>query len=59
MTDKKNVIIVMIDTLRSDHVGCYGNKWIKTPNLARLRSAITMASRCHTEGIVFYQLKEV
>ncbi|MBM3131965.1 MAG: sulfatase, partial [Chloroflexi bacterium] len=27
-----NVIIVMSDTLRADHLRCYGNKWIKTPN---------------------------
>ncbi len=27
-----NVIIVMSDTLRPDHLGCYGNKWVKTPN---------------------------
>lgn len=28
-----NAIIVMMDTLRPDHLGCYGNRWIKTPNL--------------------------
>jgi len=28
-----NTIIVMSDTLRADHVGAYGNKWIKTPNM--------------------------
>ena len=28
-----NIIIVMSDTLRFDHVGYYGNDWIKTPNL--------------------------
>ena len=26
-----NVIFVMMDTLRADHLGCYGNEWIKTP----------------------------
>ena len=30
--EAKNIIVVMLDTLRPDHLGCYGNKWIKTPN---------------------------
>jgi arylsulfatase A-like enzyme len=28
-----NVILITIDTLRADHVGCYGYKQIKTPNI--------------------------
>lgn len=28
-----NVILIMMDTLRRDHLGCYGNPWIKTPAL--------------------------
>ena len=31
-----NVILVIVDTLRRDHVGAYGNEWIRTPNLDRL-----------------------
>lgn len=27
-----NVVIVILDTLRKDHLGCYGNRWIQTPN---------------------------
>lgn len=30
-----NVICILLDTLRRDHLGCYGNEWIKTPNLDR------------------------
>ena len=30
-----NVILIMNDTFRRDHLGCYGNSWIKTPNLDR------------------------
>lgn len=30
---KPDLILVTIDTLRADHVGCYGYKQIKTPNL--------------------------
>ncbi|MBN2802471.1 MAG: sulfatase [Deltaproteobacteria bacterium] len=32
----KHVIIISLDTTRADHLGCYGNSWIKTPNLDAL-----------------------
>jgi arylsulfatase A-like enzyme len=28
-----NVIFIMNDSFRRDHLGCYGNSWIHTPNL--------------------------
>lgn len=28
-----NIIVIVSDTLRRDHLGCYGNKTIKTPHL--------------------------
>jgi len=31
-----NVILITIDTVRADHLGCYGNKQIRTPNLDAL-----------------------
>jgi arylsulfatase A-like enzyme len=31
-----NVVLVIIDSLRKDHVGAYGNDWIQTPNLDAL-----------------------
>ena len=30
-----NVIFIMNDSFRRDHLGCYGNRWIRTPNLDR------------------------
>jgi arylsulfatase A-like enzyme/Tfp pilus assembly protein PilF len=33
-----NVVIITIDTLRADHLGCYGYKNIKTPNIDALAS---------------------
>ena len=33
---KVNVILVILDSLRRDHVGAYDNSWIKTPNLDAL-----------------------
>jgi arylsulfatase A-like enzyme len=40
---KRNVIVVMMDTLQWNYLGCYGNKWIKTPNMDRFAA----------EGVVF------
>lgn len=31
-----NVILIMNDTFRRDHLGCYGSERVKTPNLDRL-----------------------
>ncbi|HET6885425.1 MAG TPA: twin-arginine translocation signal domain-containing protein, partial [Rubrobacteraceae bacterium] len=31
-----NVVLVILDSLRKDHVGAYGNTWIETPNLDAL-----------------------
>jgi arylsulfatase A-like enzyme len=28
-----NFIIIVCDTLRRDHLGCYGNQWISTPHI--------------------------
>jgi arylsulfatase A-like enzyme len=30
-----NTILVVLDTWRRDHSGCYGNEWIHTPNINR------------------------
>lgn len=38
-----NVVLITIDTLRADHLGCYGYKQIKTPNIDGLA----------TEGVRF------
>ncbi|MCD6166571.1 sulfatase-like hydrolase/transferase, partial [bacterium] len=31
-----NIILIVSDTFRRDHLGCYGNTWISTPNLDKL-----------------------
>lgn len=38
----ENVIFITVDTLRSDHLGCYGYKSIKTPNIDGLAERGTM-----------------
>jgi arylsulfatase A-like enzyme/Flp pilus assembly protein TadD len=32
----RNIVVITIDTLRADHLGCYGYKQIRTPNLDSL-----------------------
>ena len=46
-----NVILVVIDSLRADHVGCYGNTWIKTPNLDAFSKESALFERCFPESL--------
>lgn len=41
LADKPNVILVMVDTLRADHLSCYGGD-VPTPNLCRLAQGGTI-----------------
>ena len=34
--DRPNILLITIDTLRADRLGCYGYKGIKTPNIDAL-----------------------
>jgi len=36
---RTNVVLLTIDTLRADHLGCYGYKQIQTPNIDKLAAA--------------------
>jgi arylsulfatase A-like enzyme len=46
-----NVILVILDSLRKDHVGAYGNDWIKTPNLDALADESLRFTRSYPESI--------
>jgi arylsulfatase A-like enzyme len=46
-----NVILVILDSLRKDHVGAYGNDWIKTPNLDALSKESLRFERAYPESI--------
>src|SRR5215467_10697635 len=43
-----NVVVITIDTLRADHLGCYGYKAIHTPNLDALAADGTRFERAYT-----------
>jgi arylsulfatase A-like enzyme len=48
---KVNVVVVMVDSLRRDHVGAYGNDWIKTPNIDALAKESLLFTRPYPESI--------
>src|SRR5258708_2641542 len=43
-----NVVLITIDTLRADHLGCYGYTQIKTPNIDSLAAAGARFARAFT-----------
>jgi arylsulfatase A-like enzyme/Flp pilus assembly protein TadD len=43
-----NVVVVTIDTLRADHLGCYGYKQIRTPNIDALAAESARFERAYT-----------
>ena len=43
-----NVVLITIDTLRADHLGCYGYKQIKTPNIDGLAADSSRFERAYT-----------
>ena len=61
MTAVRNVLFVMCDQLRRDHVSCYGESRVETPNLDRLAAcgvrfdnAFVQAGVCGPARMSFY-----
>jgi len=46
-----NLIVIMLDSLRRDHLRCYGNKWIKTPHIDELAKESILLENVYTEGL--------
>ncbi len=46
-----NVVLVILDCLRRDHVGAYGNGWIETPSLDALAKESLRFTRPYPESI--------
>jgi len=46
-----NVIVIVTDSLRRDHLGCYGNEWIKTPHIDKFASEATIFDCAYPEGL--------
>lgn len=45
-----NVVLVIVDSLRPDHIGAYGNDWIQTPNLDALAKDSISFTRAYPES---------
>jgi len=42
-----NFVVIVSDTLRRDHLGCYGNDWVHTPSLDRLAAESVVFDRAY------------
>ena len=45
---RPNIIIIVVDTLRADHVGCYGYSRETTPNIDRFSKEAVLFTSCFT-----------
>lgn len=46
-----NIAVVILDSLRRDHVGVYGNDWVRTPNLDALAKDSLRFTQPYPESI--------
>lgn len=46
-----NVILIVLDSLRADHLGCYGNTWIQTLALDALATESIRFTRAYPEAL--------
>ena len=46
-----NIVLVIIDSLRQDHIGAYGNDWIKTPHLDAFAAESARFTRAYPESL--------
>ncbi len=46
-----NFILVILDSLRKDHVGAYGNEWIQTPSLDRFAEESAIFTQAYPESV--------
>jgi len=46
-----NLVFIVADTFRADHLGCYGNDSVRTPNLDQMASEGTVFTNCYADGL--------
>lgn len=46
-----NIIVLVADSLRKDHLGCYGNTWIQTPNIDTLAGDSVVFDEAYPESL--------
>jgi len=50
-SDRLNLIVIIADTFRADHLGCYGSTRIKTPYLDRFAKQSVLFANASAEGL--------
>ena len=45
-----NLIWIVVDSLRADYLGCYGNNWVKTPYIDKLAKEGVLFENAYIEG---------
>ncbi len=50
--ESPNVILIMCDQMRADHLGCYGQQGIRTPHIDSLAESGTRFDRCYVASPV-------
>ena len=56
---RMNVVVIIIDSLRQDHLGCYENKWIHTPYLDSLAKESVLFTNAYPESLPTLQVRRV
>lgn len=51
MSRNYNVILIITDSLRKDHIGCYGNSWIRTPNIDQFAKESVIYTKAYPESL--------
>jgi len=46
-----NCVLIIVDSWRQDHCGCYGNDWIATPHLDALAAESVLFTRAYPESL--------
>jgi arylsulfatase A-like enzyme len=54
-----NLIVIIADTFRADHLGCYGNEWINTPHLDRLAAEGVTFTNTYADGLPTIPMRRV
>jgi len=50
-SDRLNLIVIIADTFRADHLGCYGSTRVKTPYLDRFAKDSVLFANASAEGL--------
>lgn len=52
-----NVVWIIVDSLRQDHIGAYGNDWIKTPHLDAFAKESIVYTKCMADALPTLQVR--